>query len=168
MLWTGALIAVVMIVTVPLVIPWLIFGPIYARLLHQSYRAVLTERDLHVKAGVWFKSEKTIPLEKITDLTRFEGPLMRRMGVQGLAVETAGQSTPGPLVRLIGIVDSAEFRNAVLEQRDRLRDRPRAVAAVPGQAQTSRPAAPEPKAEDPGLAEIHATLLRIERLLKDR
>jgi len=44
---------------------------------------------------------------------------MRRMGLNSLSVETAGASgSQSALVALIGIVDTVEFRDTVLAQRD--------------------------------------------------
>jgi len=109
--------SIIGIVLLPLVIPvalWAI-GRYYERL-----EVVLTQRDLQVRRGIFTREEKTVPLEKITDLALVEGPLMRVHGVKGLAVETAGQSSGGALVRIIGIEDVEDFRDAVLEQRDRI------------------------------------------------
>jgi membrane protein YdbS with pleckstrin-like domain len=48
-----------------------------------------------------------------------EGPLLRRLGLSTLRVETAGQSSqPGAEVNLTGIVDVHDFRDRVLMQRD--------------------------------------------------
>ncbi|MDP7303261.1 MAG: PH domain-containing protein [Pirellulaceae bacterium] len=78
----------------------------------------LTDRSLQVKRGVWFRFEKTIPLDKITDLALAQGPVMRHLGLQALSVETAGSSQPGALVSLVGIVDAEAFRDAVLKQKE--------------------------------------------------
>ena len=81
--------------------------------------ATLTEQTLIVKKGLFNRIEKTIPLEKITDLALKQGPIMRLMGLNSLSVETAGASgSQSALVSLIGIVDTFEFRDTVLAQRD--------------------------------------------------
>ena len=43
---------------------------------------------------------------------------MRYLGLEALSVETAGQSSQGALVKLIGIVETRQFRAAILRQRD--------------------------------------------------
>lgn len=94
----------------------------------------LTERTLELRKGVFNRVESTVPLEKITDLQMFQGPIMRALGLHGFKLETAGQSSgPGAsLVHMIGIVDTPAFRKAVLTQRDRLADGGgRAPAATP-------------------------------------
>jgi putative membrane protein len=70
------------------------------------------------------REEKSIPLEKITDLAVFQGPIMRRMGLKGIRVETAGQSSgAAALVSIVGIEDTDAFRDGVLAQRDRIAER---------------------------------------------
>lgn len=108
---------IVGIVLLPIVVPIAIWA--IAR-YHERLEVVLTQRDLQVRRGLLTREEKTIPLEKITDLVLVEGPLMRLFGIKGLGVETAGQSAGGALVRVNGIEDVEDFRDAVLEQRDRI------------------------------------------------
>ncbi|CAM4377287.1 PH domain-containing protein [Pseudoalteromonas ostreae] len=108
------------VVTIPLipvivVIVWIVSGSILA-----AMSAQLLERKLVVKRGVFFKEEKSIPLEKITDVGLSQGPLMRLFGLYRLSFETAGQSGHGALVSLLGVVDASEFREAILTQKDNL------------------------------------------------
>ncbi len=64
------------------------------------------------------RSEATIPLNRITDVRLHDGPAMRFYGVRGVKLETAGQSgDTGSEGNLIGVVDAAAFRDAVLLQR---------------------------------------------------
>lgn len=90
------------------------------------------------------------------------GPIMRRLGLRGLSVETAGQSGPGSLFKLVGIEGTEEFRAAVLAQRER-------IAGSGGASSTasSAGAAAGEAAVESGklLAEIRDTLLRIEQRL---
>ena len=80
--------------------------------------ARLTTQALEVRKGVFFRSEATIPLNRITDVRLHDGPLMRHYGLRGLKVETAGQSgDTGSEGNIIGVIDAVEFRNAVLRQR---------------------------------------------------
>lgn len=82
--------------------------------------AELFERKLVVKKGILFKVEKSIPLEKITDVGLTQGPVMRMFGLYRLDFETAGQSGAGALVSKIGIIDAIEFRETILAQKDNL------------------------------------------------
>ncbi|NVK56566.1 MAG: PH domain-containing protein [Alteromonadaceae bacterium] len=85
--------------------------------------ATLTERKLVVKRGIWFTEEKSIPLDKITDVSMSQGPLMKLFGLRRLAFETAGQSSQGALVSLVGIIDAADFREAILDQKENVASR---------------------------------------------
>ena len=85
----------------------------------EALKCELHERTLVVKRGIFFRVEKTIPLDKIQDLTVKEGPLLRWLGLRSLKIETAGQGTPGASeADLVGIVNPTDFRDEVLRQRD--------------------------------------------------
>ena len=116
----GVITCLVCLVGIPLIpivalIIWLVAGRMLA-----AMSAQLLERKLVVKRGVFFKEEKSIPLEKITDVGLSQGPLMRLFGLYRLSFETAGQSGHGALVSLLGVVDASEFREAILTQKDNL------------------------------------------------
>ena len=114
-----------LIVTIPVAILYYIIASFFVDRYLANMSCTLTERTLDIKKGIWNKTESTIPLEKITDLQMFQGPVMRYFDLHGFKVETAGQSSGagGALVNIIGIVDTIGFRKAVLAQRDRLHDR---------------------------------------------
>jgi putative membrane protein len=119
---------------------------------------VLTNKALKVKKGIFTKIEKTIPLEKITDMGMVQGPIMRKFDLYTLTVETAGQSGQGALVSLTGIVGAKNFRETVLARREAL-------------SESSSPATSERPLQatdgtSPVLEEIRDALLRIEENLK--
>ncbi len=89
----------------------------------KAMSATLTDRKLVVKRGIWFTEEKSIPLDKITDVSMSQGPLMKLFGLRRLAFETAGQSSQGALVSLVGIIDAADFREAILNQKENVNSR---------------------------------------------
>lgn len=116
----AALFSLLALVTIPLLpavllLVWLVAGRVLA-----AMSADLLERKLVVKRGILFKEEKSIPLEKITDVGLSQGPLMRLFGLYRLSFETAGQSGNGALVSLLGVVNASEFREAILTQKDNL------------------------------------------------
>ena len=162
-LLTGALILTMTIVGIPLLIFWFPIGNALTGRYMARLRCVLTEKNLHVARGVLVRQEKTVPLDKITDLAMSHGPIMRHLGLRGLSVETAGQSGPGSLIKLVGIEDTEEFRAAVLAQRER-------VGASGGASSAPSPAAAAAgeAAVESGklLTEIRDALLRIERRLE--
>lgn len=107
------------------------WGQWYVRRSFESLKCDLHHRTLVVKRGIFFRVEKTIPLDKIQDLTVKEGPLLRYLGLRSLKIETAGQGTPGQSeADLIGIVDPIEFRDAVLRQRDAMSVTPASLPAT--------------------------------------
>ena len=118
--------------------------------------ARLTAQALEIRVGVFFRKEATIPLNRITDVRLHDGPVMRHYGLRGLKVETAGSggqyaSSEG---NLIGVIDAAAFRDAVLAQRQRVVE----VEEAPRQ-----PAAAAPAGDT--LLEILDILVRIEARL---
>nr|WP_136251289.1 PH domain-containing protein [Ningiella ruwaisensis] len=102
-------------IPVIVVLAWL-----FSSRLLKAMHAELQTRKLVVKRGVFIRVEKSIPLDKITDVAMVQGPLMRSLGIYRLSFETAGQSGQGALVSLLGIVNAADFREAILAQKERL------------------------------------------------
>ena len=163
--WKPVLAFTLGIVTIPIAILYAIVARFFIDRYIANMGCALTERTLDIKKGIWNKTESTIPLDKITDLQLFQGPVMRYFGLHGFKVETAGQSSPagGALVNIVGIVETKAFRKAVLEQRDRMS----------GGATT----APDARAADLGsgdpqtaelLTEIRDSLQRIEQSISSR
>jgi len=102
---------------------WLLgWGAWYCRRYFEHLHCTLYERSLVVGRGIFFRVEKTIPLDKIQDLTLREGPLLKHFGLLSLGIETAGQSSPqgSSEAKLVGIKNAREFRDRVLDQRDAL------------------------------------------------
>ena len=163
--WQPVLALILIVVTIPLAILYAIIARFFIDKYLANLRCALTERTLDIKKGILNKTESTIPLEKITDLQLFQGPVMRFFGLHGFKVETAGQSSPtgGSLVNIVGIVDTKGFRKAVLEQRDRMyagaAAMPVAPAAVAGFGD------PQPTQL---LTEIRDSLSRIEHSIASR
>ena len=120
-----------------------------------SISATLTERKLIVKRGVFNKEEKTIPLDKITDVSLIQGPIMRAFNIHKLSFETAGQSGVGALVSLLGVVEAENFREMILEQKE----------ALSSNTPVSRKQEAEPAAAPTDLTTLTESVQRIEALL---
>lgn len=162
-LWQPSMIMACTVVLIPAIPVVLIITLLVMDKYLDRLSCTLTERTLEIRKGLLNRVESTVPLEKITDLQMFQGPIMRMLGLHGFKLETAGQSSGpgGALVNMIGIMDTPGFRRAVLDQRDRMADgggRRRAEPAPVG----------EMASEAAVLAEIRDTLLRIEAKLGDR
>lgn len=163
-LWGVAItfsVTVVGILLLPIALPvanWLL------KRYYERLEIVLTRRDLKVRRGILNVEHKSIPLEKITDLAIYQGPLMRLFDLKGMRVETAGQSAQGALVSVVGIENVDDFRDAVLNQRDRVSDWKDSESperhTPPDPAETGDTTAL--------LGEIRDSLVRIEQALKTR
>ena len=156
-LLSGSIICVASVVGILLLPFWLLLGHFFTERYLQHMSCVLTDRSLKVSRGLLVRQEKTVPLDKITDLALIEGPIMRYLDLQAVKVETAGGSSPGSLVTLVGIVGARDFRDTVLRQRDAVVGGSPADSVLTGASnQASR---------DPLLVEIRDALLRIEERL---
>lgn len=150
------------VVGIPLMIIFVPMVYILRSIEYKHIRCTLYERTLRVNRGVLNKTEKTVPLDKITDLGITQGPIMRFCGVEAISVETAGQSSGmgGALVMLVGVRNAKDFRDAVLDQRDRLDEK------KPAKQETTKDESASGSTEI--LSEIRDTLVRIERKLGDQ
>jgi len=128
-LW-WSLVSLVGIVIIPF---WLFVGWYFCRRYYNSLECTLTTKTVEIKKGVLFHVEKTIPLDRIQDLTLRDGPLLRALKLCMVEIETAGQSNPqGSDAKIIGIDNAKEFRDRVLQQRDLVREDQKATEeAVP-------------------------------------
>ncbi|MCP3919746.1 MAG: PH domain-containing protein [bacterium] len=153
------------IIGIPFLLIWLLgLGQYVHGRQYASLEAELTGRSLNIRRGFLFRTQKNIPLDKITDLAVNEGPILRYLGLCSLGVETAGggANTNMGQAQLPGVVDAEQFRDAVLAQRDLVTD----SGAAPAIAAAERPQVASADADT--LNEIRDSLGRIERLLTDR
>lgn len=157
----GAIIFIVTVVGIPLLPIWLIFGKILTHKHLRTMECTLTDRSLKVKKGLLTKVEKTVPLDKITDMGLVQGPIMRYFDVEAVSVETAGQSAMGSSIILVGMVGGREFRDAVLSQRDLV-----TASQSDSPAGTAAPAPAVSASSDELLRDIRDTLHRIEEKTK--
>lgn len=120
----GALILFGSVIGIPFLFVWFLgVGQYFSRRYYEGLHCELTERHLRFKKGVLFKVEKTIPLENIQDLSFIENPILNWLQLKILKIETAGSSNPqGSDMKLIGIMDTANFKEEVLDQRELLRN----------------------------------------------
>ena len=102
----GAILLTVTVVGIPLLLLWFPIGTAMTKRYLDRMECILTDKALKVRKGIFIRVEKTIPLEKITDMGMVQGPIMRFFELHTLTVETAGQSGDGSLVSLTGIVNA--------------------------------------------------------------
>jgi putative membrane protein len=119
----GILILMITFIGIPFIPIWLIFAPLLLNKYFERLECELTTRALRFQKGVIVQTERTIPLDKIQDLTFKEGPLLRWLGLSVLKIETAGNSAQGAAdLSLIGVIDAHNFRQMVFDQRDKVTD----------------------------------------------
>lgn len=161
-LLSGVIVLIVTVFGAPLAIIWYFAGRALCRKWLERLSVRLTTRSLKIDKGWLNRLEKTVPLDKITDLAIYQGPIMRALGLWGIRVETAGQGTGGTGgAAVVGVKDCRAFRDRVLAERDR----------VVGEASSDSPAPVSSSASADGavttalLTEIGDTLKRIETQL---
>jgi putative membrane protein len=129
-------------------------GGWYNRRKFDQLEATLTSRSLTMKRGLLFRSEITVPLDKIQDVSLHHGPVLSACRLTTLRIDTATSTqTHSASLVLQGLVDPIEFRDAILEQRDRVTTQP------VGAAETTETLA---SANREVLEEIRDSLQRIE------
>lgn len=119
----GILVLFITLFGIVLIPFWAVIAPYFIRRYYDRLHCELTTRSLRFEKGLIFHTERTIPLDKIQDLTFKEGPLLKKFGLSILKVETAGNTGQGMSdLTLVGIIGASDFRNRVLEQRDQVTD----------------------------------------------
>ena len=120
------------VIGIPLLPIWFFgLGQYISKKYYNSLICELTTHHLQFKKGVMFKIEKTIPLENIQDLTFIENPLLKLLQLKILKIETASKGHPMKSdMQLVGIIEANAFKEAVLEQREKLTNQTRGNASA--------------------------------------
>ena len=105
-------------------IVWIPFGWIVHKKQFEHMSGALTDRSINMRMGWLFKKQQNIPLDKLTDVSIHEGPILNAFGVVRMQFETAGAA---PFI-LTGVKNSDQFRDLVLQQRDSLVSNPQQSA----------------------------------------
>ena len=108
------------IVGIVVMIFWVPFGWLIHKKQYEHMSAALTDRSVNMRMGWMFKKQQNIPLDKLTDVSIHEGPILNALGVVRMQFETAGAA---PFI-LTGVKNSEQFRDLVLRQRDSLVSNP--------------------------------------------
>ena len=103
---------------------WIPFGWIVHKKQYEHMSGALTDRSINMRMGWLFKKQQNIPLDKLTDVSIHEGPILNAFGVVRMQFETAGAA---PFI-LTGVKNSDQFRDLVLQQRDSLVSSPQPSA----------------------------------------
>ena len=101
---------------IPLMLFWIPFGWIVHQKQYEHMSGALTSRSLNMRMGWLFKKQQNIALDKLTDVSISEGPVLKAFGVVKMQFETAGAA---PFI-LTGVKNADQFRDVVLKHRDSL------------------------------------------------
>ena len=101
---------------IPLMLIWVPFGWIVHQKQYEHMSGALTARSLNMRMGWLFKKQQNIALDKLTDVSISEGPILKALGVVKMQFETAGAA---PFI-LSGVKNADQFRDVVLQHRDSL------------------------------------------------
>lgn len=118
--FVGALLLLISFIGMPILIIWILgLGQYFSRKYYNNLDCKVTTHHLEFKKGMFFKVEKTIPLENIQDLTFIQNPILNFFNLKILKIETAGNSSStGADMKLVGIIDAEDFKKKVLQQRE--------------------------------------------------
>ena len=113
--WLGAMLVQASTVIGLIIVPfWLILGLAVHQKQFEGLSCSLTDRSLNIRTGWLFKKQQNIPLDKLTDVSIHEGPILNAFGVVRMHFETAGSA---PFI-LTGVRGGPQFRDLILKQRD--------------------------------------------------
>ena len=60
---------------------------------YRSVSYLLTDREVIVTGGVWFRNKKFVPYNRITNVETHQGPLSRLFSLGAVSIQTAGYSS---------------------------------------------------------------------------
>ncbi len=77
----------------------------------------LTDSEVVVEKGVWFKQVQNVPYKQITNVTIKQGPIYRHFGLGKVEIQTAGHSAnqSGPEASIFGVRDFKGVRDQLIE-----------------------------------------------------
>ena len=101
---------------------------------YSSISYLLTESDIVIGKGVWWKHKSIVPYNRVTNIEVVQGPLSRRFGLGKVSVQTAGFSAGGSSgggkiaeAVILGIKNFEDVKDAIMKRVKRLK--PTAVEA---------------------------------------
>lgn len=60
---------------------------------YRSVSYLLTDREVIVTGGVWFRNKKFVPYNRITNVETHQGPISRLFSLGTVSIQTAGYSS---------------------------------------------------------------------------
>ena len=69
------------VVGIVVMVFWVPFGWLIHKKQYEHMSAALTDRSVNMRMGWMFKKQPNIPLDKLTDVSIHEGPILNALGV---------------------------------------------------------------------------------------
>lgn len=95
---------------------------------YSSLEYLLTENDIIIEKGVWWKHKGIVPYNRVTNIDVVQGPLSRRLELGKISIQTAGFSAGGSSgsakvaeAVILGTKNFEEVKDVVLAKVKRLR-----------------------------------------------
>jgi membrane protein YdbS with pleckstrin-like domain len=85
--------ALILGLLIPLLVSW-VFVVYWIQRYYESVTYLLTESEIVVTQGVWFRSKSIVPYNRVTNVEIHQGPVSRRFNVGTVSIQTAGYSKP--------------------------------------------------------------------------
>ncbi len=110
-------------ITVALLFPLLVVVSVTAFWIQKYYSSItyiLTNDEIVVERGVWWKRKSFVPYNRITNISVVQGPIARRFGLGTVKVQTAGFSGGGSAggrvaeAVILGVKNFEEIRNVIM------------------------------------------------------
>ncbi len=110
-------------ITVALLFPLLVvvcFTAFWIQKYYSSITYILTNDEIVVERGVWWKRKSFVPYNRITNISVVQGPIARRFGLGTVRVQTAGFSGGGSAggrvaeAVILGVKNFEEIRNVIM------------------------------------------------------
>lgn len=128
----------VVVISIPLIPFMIIVYFAWYRPRYKDFHSLkLTEKSVEINRGVVFRSQTILPLDRITDVSINQGPLMRRYGIYGITVETAGQTQTQGAANMVGVMNPYAFRDAVMKNVELSKTASGSAEAGPASAQVT-------------------------------
>ncbi|MDQ7778375.1 MAG: PH domain-containing protein [Planctomycetota bacterium] len=89
------------------------FIHIYTGLFHKSIVYALDEKRISLRYGVWWRVQKAIPIEKVTDVRTIQGPLERMYGIGQVQIYTPSTGAMCPEGLMRGLTDYEGVRDTI-------------------------------------------------------
>jgi membrane protein YdbS with pleckstrin-like domain len=146
-----------------LVLAVVLFALVWIRKFHASLVYTFTPHDISWNRGVWWRQTSIVPYNRITNIDILQGPLMRRLGLTTMRIQTAGYSAPSGQIsemRIYGVDDPQGLENFLSE-------RVKALAPAGVETGSSTGTAVPIRAEESWSKEVLRELVKIREILEN-